>query len=101
MKNNPETDALFATLSDQPSRITVPARMIWLRGLAQERQRAAQRSLLITRMLSLAGLLVIALAGGMLAMRVPVEMKIDAAVGAVCAMCILGFTALQLFRAPR
>ena len=99
MKNDADIiDAAFATLSDQPPRITVPARMIWLRGLARERQRVATRMLLIMRVLSAAGLLLLLIGAVVLVPSFQTRMTFDAAGSAACVAALLAFAALQMIR---
>jgi hypothetical protein len=104
MKNERDMiDVALSTIVDHPSRVTLPARMVWLRGIALERQRAAERSLRITSALSAAGLLLFVVFGVFLALRFPLAptAPIAGPAGAAGAVFILAFTALQLIRTPR
>jgi hypothetical protein len=103
MRNN-ELDVIDVALSsivEQPPRPTLSPRMIWLRGLALERQGAARRSLRITRLLSVATLLLVFVAGAVFASNSSFTTVADQTAAAVCAVFILGYTALQLMRSPR
>jgi hypothetical protein len=94
-------DVAFSKIVDQPPPPKLSPRMIWLRGVALERQRAARRSLRITRLLSLATLLLVIVAGGVLVSTSSITIVADQMAGAACAVFILGYTALQLIRSPR
>lgn len=96
-----DIDAAFATLADQAPPPRLSARMIWLRGVALERQRAARRALRITRFLSAATLLLVVVAGTMFTARTSIAIVADQLAAAAGAVFILGYTALQLMRAPR
>jgi hypothetical protein len=102
MKNDSDViDVALATISDQPSPVRVTPRMIWLRGIALERQRAAERALRVTRWLSAVGLSLVAVAGVFFASTVQIEMISDHAVAAAGSALILGITGLQFIRSPR
>ena len=100
-KSDP-VDVALSTIVDQPSQPRLSPRMIWLRGMALERQRAARRSLLLTRILSAATFVSVLVAG---VLFVPATTAItnvaDQTAAAACAIFILGYTALQLIRSPR
>jgi hypothetical protein len=91
-------DAAFSRLVDQPSQPKLSPRMIWLRGLALERQRAARRSLRIMRVLSAATLLLVIAGGVVFASASTLTTAVDQSIVAVCAAFILGYTSLQLIR---
>ncbi|HEY0811459.1 MAG TPA: hypothetical protein VGD49_14920 [Longimicrobiales bacterium] len=102
MKNELEViDAALSTIVDQPPRPKLSPRMIWLRGLALERQRAARRSLRITRLLSAATLMLVLVAGAVLASTSAITVVADHTAAAASAVFILGYTALQLMRSSR
>jgi hypothetical protein len=75
--------------------------MIWVRGLALERQRAARRALLMTRLLSAAMLMLVLVAVAVFARNTPLTDVTSQMAAAVGAVFILGYTAIQLIRAPR
>jgi hypothetical protein len=75
--------------------------MIWVRGLALERQRAARRALRVTRLLTAATLLLVVIAGAVFASVSTSTRVADQTLAAVGAFFILGYTALQLLRSTR
>jgi hypothetical protein len=103
MKNKPDTiDVAFSTFVDQPPPPPkLSPRMIWMRGVALERQRAARRSLRVTRLLTAATFLLVVIAGAVFASSSASTTVADQAVAATCSILILGYTALQLIRSPR
>ena len=102
MKNEFEViDVALSTIADQPPPPQLSPRMIWVRGLALERQRAARRSLRITRLLSTATLMLVVVAGAVFASTSTITIVADHTAAAACAVFILGYTALQLIRSPR
>ena len=102
MKNKPDTiDVALSAIVDQPQRPKLTPRMIWLRGVALERQHAARRSLLVMRLLSAATFLVVVVAGAVYASSSTTTIVADRMAAAACSVFILGYTALQLIRSPR
>ena len=102
MKNKlDQIDVALSAIGDHPPRPKLSPRMIWLRGMALERQRAARRSLRLTRALSALMFLLVVLAGVALAPTSAITSVVDQAAAAACAVVILGYTALQLLRSAR
>ena len=99
MKNDLEMiDVVFSKIVDQPTDPRLSPRLIWVRGLALERQRAARNSLYMTRLLTAAMFLLVVVAGAVFASGSPSASVTDPIVAAACAVFILGYTALQLLR---
>lgn len=101
MKTDQDLIDVAFSIGEAPPPVKLPPGMIWMRGIALARRRAAERTLRITRVLSAALLLLFLAAGAVFAWNAPITMVVDQAAGAACAVFILGFTALQLIRAPR
>jgi hypothetical protein len=98
MKNEFEViDVALSKIVDQPPRPTLSPRMIWWRGVALERQRAARRSMRLTRLLSAATVLLVVLAGAALAPAADMPLVADQMAAAACAIVILGYTALTFY----
>jgi hypothetical protein len=96
-----DIDAALSTIADPPQQPKLTPRMIWMRGVALERQRAARRSLLLTRALSAATLLLLAVAGAVFTSGSTITIVADQTAAAAGAIAILGYTALQLLRSAR
>lgn len=102
MKNSLDSiDVALSKIVDQPPHPRLSPRMIWLRGLALERQRAARRSLRLTRILSAATFLLVLVAGVFFVPTSAITSVADQTAAAACAIFILGYTALQLIRSGR
>jgi len=94
-------DVALSKIVDQTPHPRLSSRIIWLRGLALERQRAARRWLRITRLLSMATLLLVIVAGAAFVSTSTRTIVADQMAAAACAVVILGYTALQLMRSTR
>ena len=94
-------DAALSGIVDPPPRPTLPPHTIWLRGVAFERQRAARRSLRITRLMSAAAFVIVVVAAAVFASSATITIVADQVAAATGAIVILGYTALQLIRSPR
>lgn len=102
MKNEVDVvDVALSTIIDPPQHPKLTPRMVWVRGLALERQRAARRALRITRLLSAATLLLVVVAVGFVATNSTLTIVTNQMAAAVGAVFILGYTTLQLIRSPR
>jgi len=98
MKNESEMiDVALSKIVDQPSHPKLSPRMIWLRGLAMERQRAARRSLQLTRLLSALTMLLVVAAGAIFASDTSFTVPANQTMAAAGAVFILGYTALTFY----